>query len=86
MGRTRADELAHCAQVPHYVTWINILRGGLNAVLAWVSLVTCVLSFTVEWEWDHGHPIWHQDEYRRMMTVVCARARLAGRGSSRAAQ
>jgi hypothetical protein len=57
-------------QVPHYVPWINVLRGGLNAVLAWVALMACVLSYTVEWEYDHGHPVWHAEEYRCAMTVV----------------
>jgi hypothetical protein len=57
-------------QVPHYVPWINVLRGGLNAVLAWVALLACILSFTVEWEYDHGHPVWHDEEYRRIVTVV----------------
>jgi hypothetical protein len=60
------------SQVPHYVPWINVLRGGLNAVLAWVALLACILSFTVEWEYDHGHPVWHDEEYRHIMTVVSA--------------
>eukprot|EP00882_Tetradesmus_deserticola_P006573 GHRQ01006917.1.p1 GENE.GHRQ01006917.1~~GHRQ01006917.1.p1 ORF type:complete len:1485 (+),score=562.58 GHRQ01006917.1:723-5177(+) len=62
----------HARMVPHYVPWINVLRGGLNAVLAWVSLVACILSYTVEWEYDHGHPVWHAEAYRHTMTVVMA--------------
>ncbi|WIA28374.1 hypothetical protein OEZ86_010920 [Tetradesmus obliquus] len=62
----------HARMVPHYVPWINVLRGGLNAVLAWVALLACILSYTVEWEYDHGHPVWHAEEYRRTMTVVMA--------------
>jgi hypothetical protein len=65
-----------CPQVPHYVPWINVLRGGLNAVLAWVALMACILSYTVEWEYDHGHPVWHAEEYRRTMTVVSSRSAL----------
>jgi hypothetical protein len=59
--------------VPHYVPWINVLRGGLNAVLAWVSVICCILSYTVHWEWDEkNHPHWDQPEYRHMMTTVSA--------------
>lgn len=61
----------HCAQVPHYVPWINCLRGGLNAVLAWVSLMCVVLTYTVHWEWDDkNHPHWDEYEYRELMTTV----------------
>jgi hypothetical protein len=50
-----------------------VLRGGLNAVLAWVSLMCCILSYTVHWEWDEkNHPHWDQPEYRHMMTTVGA--------------
>lgn len=58
-------------QVPHYVTWINVLRGGLNAVLAWVSLICCILTYTVHWEWDEKHhPHWDKHDYRHAMTTV----------------
>jgi len=58
-------------QVPHYVPWINVLRGGLNAVLAWVSLMACILTFTVHWEYDSkGHPHWDMHDYRHAMTTV----------------
>eukprot|EP00879_Flechtneria_rotunda_P020397 GHRR01021459.1.p1 GENE.GHRR01021459.1~~GHRR01021459.1.p1 ORF type:complete len:889 (+),score=208.65 GHRR01021459.1:224-2890(+) len=61
----------HARMVPHYVPWINVLRGGLNLVLAWVALMGCILSYTVHWEWDdHGHPHWHDDQYRHMMTII----------------
>lgn len=36
------------SQVPHYTAWVNCLRGALNAVLTWVSLVLCVLVWTVD--------------------------------------
>lgn len=51
--------------------WINVLRGGLNAVLAWVSLVACILTYTVHWEWDESHhPHWDRHDYRHAMTTV----------------
>ncbi len=60
-------------QVPHYVPWINVLRGGLNAVLAWVSLIACILTYTVHWEWDDlKHPHWDRHDYRHAMTTVSA--------------
>lgn len=70
MATHTCDSCLPLPQVPHYVPWINVLRGGLNAVLAWVALLACILSYTVEWEYDHGHPVWHAEEYRRTMTVV----------------
>jgi hypothetical protein len=58
-------------QVPHYVPWINVLRGGLNAVLAWVSLMACILTYTVNWEYDEkGHPHWDHHDYRHTLTTV----------------
>ena len=35
-------------QVPHYIAWVNCLRGGLNAVLTWVSLILCIMVWTVD--------------------------------------
>lgn len=42
-------------------------------MLAWVSVICCILSYTVHWEWDEkNHPHWDQPEYRHMMTTVSA--------------
>eukprot|EP00955_Chlamydomonas_euryale_P107627 365785-Chlamydomonas_euryale.AAC.1 len=34
------------AELQNYVPWMNCLRAGLNAVLAWVAAMLCVLMFT----------------------------------------
>lgn len=39
-------------------------------VLAWVALMACILTYTVHWEIDHGHPTWDRPEYRAAMTTV----------------
>src|SRR5690349_11742774 len=42
-------------------------------VLAWVALIACILTYTVEWhenEHDHEHPSWDRPEYRDAMTKV----------------
>lgn len=42
-------------------------------VLAWVSLLACILTYTVHWHEDpehHGHPTWDRDGYRDIMTKV----------------
>jgi hypothetical protein len=64
--------------VPHYVAWVNVLRGGLNAVLAWVALMACILTYTVHWEYDDKHhPHWDKDDYRHTMTVVSSHSNAA---------
>jgi hypothetical protein len=40
-------------------------------VLAWVSLIACILTYTVHWEWDEKHhPHWDNHDYRHAMTTV----------------
>jgi hypothetical protein len=57
------------------VPGINVLRGGLNAILAWCALMGCILTYTVAWQWDKKHhPYWDSEfyAYRQMMTTVRA--------------
>lgn len=56
-----------------------MLRGGLNAVLAWVSLMACILTYTVHWEYDDkGHPHWDLHDYRHAMTTVSSSQAASG--------
>jgi hypothetical protein len=57
--------------VPHYTAWVNCLRGGLNGILAWVSLMVCIITHSVVWEEDeYGHPHWEQWGIRFTLTTV----------------
>lgn len=57
--------------------WINCMRAGLYAILAWVSFCVCTLTFSVTWKENHEpgshlHYTWPASDWgtRLMWTMV----------------
>ena len=62
-------------QAPHLSAWINCLRAGLNAILAWISVTLMAVTFSVSWIPDdasgsHSHFTWTPWRTRQIWTMV----------------
>lgn len=61
-------------QVPNYTAWVNCLRCGLYAIMFWVSLILCALTWSTDGHIDKktGHMHWdeHNKEQRQLLTTV----------------
>jgi len=64
--------LIRALQVPNYLAWVNCLRCSLAAILSWVTLHLCVLTFVADYTFDEtlNEYVWTNYDQRRAGTVV----------------